>query len=316
GLGLAIVKQLVESQNGSISVKSKMHEGTTFSFILNFLKTDAEAEVQVGMIEPDEVITNLRILVVEDIPLNQLLMKTLLDDFGFESDMASNGRIAIEKLKTTSYDLILMDLQMPEMNGFEATEYIRGKMNSKIPIMALTADVTTVDLAKCKAVGMNDYISKPVDDRLLHSKIVKLIKKNMSVKGNKQKQTSPIIKLKCCNLDYLTERTKSNPVLMMEMIALYLEQTPTLVNSMKESLQAKDWKLLHASVHKMIPSFSIMGINKDYENMAKKVQEYAGSNQQTDKIPELVLQLENICAKACEELKKDIIKLKALADQT
>ena len=75
---------------------------------------------------------------------------------------------------TKSYDIILMDLQMPEMNGFEATEYIRNTMNSKIPIIALTADVTTVDLAKCKAVGMNDYIAKPVDERLLYSKIYRI----------------------------------------------------------------------------------------------------------------------------------------------
>jgi CheY-like chemotaxis protein len=91
--------------------------------------------------------------VVEDIPLNQLLMKTLLDDFGFERDIAENGKIAVEKMQINSYDVILMDLQMPEMNGFEATEYIRTTMNSKIPIIALTADVTTVDLAKCKSVG-------------------------------------------------------------------------------------------------------------------------------------------------------------------
>jgi CheY-like chemotaxis protein len=75
-----------------------------------------------------------------------------LDDFGFERDIAENGKIAVEKMQSNSYDVILMDLQMPEMNGFEA-EYIRTTMNSKIPIIALTADVTTVDLAKCKSVG-------------------------------------------------------------------------------------------------------------------------------------------------------------------
>jgi CheY-like chemotaxis protein len=82
-----------------------------------------------------------------------------------------------------------MDLQMPEMNGFEATEYIRTTMNSKIPIIALTADVTTVDLAKCKAVGMNDYIAKPVDERLLYSKIVGLVKKPVLAKTNLEKVT-------------------------------------------------------------------------------------------------------------------------------
>jgi len=176
GLGLAIVKQLVESQGGSIRVKSKLEEGSTFSFILSFIKTNAEVVLETKMEELNTEIKNIKVLVAEDIPLNQLLMKILLDEFGFEYDIAANGKIAIEKLQNNPYDIILMDLQMPEMNGFEATEYIRNTMNSKIPIIALTADVTTVDLAKCKAVGLNDYISKPVDERLLYSKIMELLK--------------------------------------------------------------------------------------------------------------------------------------------
>jgi len=191
GLGLAIAKQLVEGQNGEISVKSKIDEGSTFSFTLSFLKTKAEIidqksfREETGLAEAE--IKNIKILVVEDMALNQLLMKTLLDDFGFGYDIASNGKIAIEKLSQrddlgakNSYDIILMDLQMPEMNGFEATEYIRKKMNSDVPIIALTADVTTVDFAKCKAVGINDYISKPVDEKLLYRKIVDLLKKSTS----------------------------------------------------------------------------------------------------------------------------------------
>jgi len=310
GLGLAIVKQLVESQQGSVHVKSKINEGSNFSFILSFLKTDAEFEIEAETIEPNTKVGKLKILVVEDIALNQLLMKTLLEDFGFDMDIASNGKIAIEKLQNTAYDLILMDLQMPEMNGFEATEYIRKEMNSKIPIMALTADVTTADLAKCKAVGMNDYISKPVDDRLLHSKIIKLVKKYSYNSGSQKKETSLLTKIKYCNLDALTERTKSNPILMTEMIALYLEQTPTLVSAMKKGLEQKNWESVYAAAHKMIPSFSIMGIHKDYENMARKIQEYSGANKQIDKLPDLILQLEKVCLQACEELKNDLKKMK------
>ena len=181
GLGLAIVKQLVEPQGGSISVKSKLDEGSTFSFILSFIKTNTEAILETKIEELNTEIKNIKVLVAEDIPLNQLLMKILLEEFGFEHDIADNGKIAIEKLQNNPYDIILMDLQMPEMNGFEATEYIRNTMNSKIPIIALTADVTTVDLSKCKAVGMNDYISKPVDERLLYSKIIELLKKSVLI---------------------------------------------------------------------------------------------------------------------------------------
>ncbi|NEW84625.1 MAG: response regulator, partial [Mariniphaga sp.] len=233
------------------------------------------------------------------------------DDFGFERDIAANGRIAIEKLKEKPYDIILMDLQMPEMNGFEATDYIRNTMNSKIPIIALTADVTTVDVAKCRVVGMNDYIAKPVDERLLYNKIIGLIKKPLLIK-----YTDPINDaempqiIKCTDLEYLSRRTKSNPVLMMEMITLYLEQTPPLISAMTQSYHDKNWKLLYSAVHKMIPSFSIMGISTDFENMAKKVQEYASTQNQAEGITDMVLQLSNVCNQACEELEEELLELK------
>jgi CheY-like chemotaxis protein len=310
GLGLAIVKQLVEPQGGSICVKSKIDEGSTFSFILPFQKTKADAEIEPEIVELDPEIKNIKVLVVEDIALNQLLMRTLLDDFGFECDIATNGKLAIEKLQTKSYDIILMDLQMPEMNGFEATEHIRYTMNSDIPIIALTADVTTSDLAKCTAVGMNDYIAKPVDDRLLYSKIVGLLKKNMRLNENIDVINDESIKLKCTNLDYLNKHTKSNPALMMEMILLYLEQTPPLINVMKQSLLSRDWNLLHTAVHKIIPSFSIVGINSDFEKMAKKIHKYTGNQQDTDEIQDLVLQLESVCNKACVELEGELNLIK------
>jgi PAS domain S-box-containing protein len=176
GLGLAIVKQLVEHQGGSVSVHSKEGEGSAFGFVLSFEKTEGEA-VTKSATEETPTLKNLNILVAEDVKLNQLLIRILLEDFGVDVDIVDNGKIAIEKLKTTHYDIILMDLQMPEMNGFEATAYIRNQLKSKIPIIALTADVTTVDVEKCKAVGMNDYISKPIDEKLLYEKIIKYLPK-------------------------------------------------------------------------------------------------------------------------------------------
>ena len=201
---------------------------------------------------------------------------------------------------------------MPEMNGFEATEYIRTTMNSKIPIIALTADVTTVDLAKCKAVGMNDYIAKPIDERLLYSKIVGLVKKPIVITYDAEKQVIETTgkKTKCIDLGYLMDRTKSDSKLMMEMISAYLEQTPPLVNLMKQSLQEKDWHSLHMAVHKMIPSFSIVGISVEVENMAKKIQEFAIRQEQEPAISEMILQIENICTQACLELTEEFNLIK------
>jgi PAS domain S-box-containing protein len=308
GLGLAIVKQLVEPQGGTISVKSKINEGSTFSFILSFKKTNIKAGVESEIVALDSDIKSIKVLVVEDIPLNQLLMKTLLDDFGFEREIAENGKIAIEKLKEERYDVILMDLQMPVMNGFEATKYIRNEMNLKIPIIALTADVTTVDLAKCKEVGMNDYIAKPVDERILYSKIVGIVKNNSNIKANETDLNSKngslpeSSKSKCINLDYLNIRTKSNPKLMMEMISLYIQHTPPILSTMKQSMEDKNWILLSAAVHKIIPSFSIMGISPKYENMAKKIIECSNTEQFTEEIKSLVIEIDEICKQACEEL--------------
>ena len=308
GLGLAIVKQLVEAQDGSISVKSKLNEGSTFGFILTFLKTKANAETDLVELELDTDIENVKLLVVEDIALNQLLMKTLLDEFGFGCEVAANGRIAIEKLRSDSFDIILMDLQMPEMNGFEATEYIRNTLKLTIPIIALTADVTTADLAKCKSVGMNDYIPKPVDEKILYSKIVGSVKRTKNVVN----QTSIVENqsIKFTDLDYLIGKTKANPILMMEMISLYLEQTPPLICAMKQSWKEKDWNSLYAAVHKLIPSFMIMGISSDFEEKARKIQDFAKNQLQSEGISIMVFELEKVCGQACQELKNEYDAIK------
>ena len=321
GLGLAIVKQLVESQGGSIAIKSKIGEGSTFSFELAFQKTKDQVVLEPEIIELDREVKDVKVLVVEDMPLNQLLMKTLLDDFGFESDITFNGKLAIEKLellgeqdsKIKPYDLILMDLQMPEMNGYQATAYIRNTLKSDIPIIALTADVTTADVEKCRAIGMNDYISKPVNERLLYSKILALVKKPVIILTS-EKKTGKHKKQKAVDLSYLLQRTKSNPKLMIEMISVYLVQTPPLLFAMKQSLKDKDWKLLEQAVHKMLPSFSIMGMSTDFENMARKIQEYASTQQMTESIQELVHQLDDACTQACAELELELKRFKNIGE--
>ncbi|MNE32213.1 hypothetical protein D3C80_1258120 [compost metagenome] len=150
----------------------------------------------------------------------------------------------------------------------------------------------------------------------MYSKIIGILKKpkleNSSTKINENQidKSNTEKKIKCIDLVYLNQRTKSNPKLMMEMISLYLSQTPPLINTIKQSLEDKNWQLLGAAAHKMIPSFSIMGISANFENLAKKIQEFAIVQDQTAAIDDLVTQLEEICLQACSELEEELRVIK------
>lgn len=318
GLGLAIVKQLVEAQGGTIHVTSKIDEGSDFRFRLRFRRTNEAVEPQPAEFSVNSPDRNVKVLVVEDIALNQLLMRTLLDDFGFECDIAANGKIAIDKLRQDVYDIVLMDLQMPEMNGFEATEYIRSTLKLTLPIIALTADVTTADLARCKSVGMDDYISKPVDERLLQSKIALFLRRAKAFSEGRSagKTNQPEKQERYVDLTYLRQRTKADPVLMEQMISLYLGQTTLLIKEMRAGVEREDWKTLQAVAHKMIPSFSIVGISKKYEDMARVLQDGAVVTDGGEHMRSVVVTLENILTKACEELELELRLLIKRNDET
>ena len=322
GLGLAIVKNLVEPQGGTINVRSRLGIGSTFSFVLSFAKTLEKADAETNLTVALETgFQDVKILVVEDIALNQLLMKTLLEDFGFAMEVADNGQLAIEKLATTSYDIVLMDLQMPVMNGFEATEHVRNVLKLKVPIIALTADVTTVDVEKCKAVGMNDYISKPIDDKLLYSKIIKYLKSSGYEKEavSEPAEALPAAPLTCVNFDYLRRVTKSD-TRMAEMIHLYLQEIPPLVQTMKTAIAENKWNVLKSATHSIVPTFATMGINPQSEENAKALQALAdilitnktgagATPANLTEVHQLFLEIEAVCELAATELRAKLQQL-------
>jgi len=168
GLGLAIVKRLTEIQKGKVWFKSKENEGSEFYVELEFEMGSAvkkESNQQPTHTE-GLFLKGKRILLVEDEALNQMVAKHLLEtEMGAIVEVAKNGKIAIDKMEKADFDLVLMDIQMPEMNGYEATDYIRNKLSApknKVPIMAMTAHAFNEEKIKCLEAGMNDFISKPL----------------------------------------------------------------------------------------------------------------------------------------------------------
>ncbi len=180
GLGLAIVKQLAEIQGGSVSVASKEGKGSCFYFKIQYKKNTGPLIQEPNVNGHEKTMKKLNILLAEDNAMNQLLAKKVLGDWGWNVEAVENGIQAIEKIKSQDFDVVLMDIQMPEMDGYEAAKQIRETLPSpkrNVPIMAMTAHVMPGEEERCYNAGMNGYISKPFDANILYDKVVSLIEK-------------------------------------------------------------------------------------------------------------------------------------------
>jgi signal transduction histidine kinase/CheY-like chemotaxis protein len=178
GLGLSMAKHLVDLHGGDIFIKTSTPEGSDFRFLLPFYKhtVSAESSVMENILDtciPQNEIKATRVLVADDNHLNQLLIIKVLEKRGYCVDAVDNGKQALEKFKINHYDIILMDLDMPELDGYEATIAIRSEdnANNAIPIIAITAHATQEVMEKCMDHGMNDFVAKPFDAQDLDQKI-------------------------------------------------------------------------------------------------------------------------------------------------
>jgi len=185
GLGLAISKRLAEKMEGEIGVESVLGHGSRFWFTVKLPisekyrpKMNGLGALQTAVANsPDSTPSRGRVLVAEDNPINQRVVAILLTKLGYSPDLAADGKQAFEKLQQQDYDIVLMDCQMPVMDGFEATAAIRGLPNgrSRVPIIAVTANVLAGQREKCLACGMNDYIPKPISRDILQKVLDKFL---------------------------------------------------------------------------------------------------------------------------------------------
>lgn len=303
GLGLTIARQLVELQNGRIEVQSEEHAGSTFTVYVPY----TVGSTKVSKLASQHVINNMaiathnvKVLLVEDNDINRLYAKSILQTWKCITDIAENGLIAIEKLKNNAYDVILMDVQMPVMDGYEATKAIRMMSHpvGSTPIVALTANATKNDIEKCLIAGMNDYLSKPFTPEDLYQMLFEKLK-IVPI-------TSSAIKIPSINkqydLAYLRNMSGDNQEFIKEMIQTFVQSIPVSLKEMENALNLSDFVQVARIAHQIKPSMTLLGIEHLKES-AVQIESLAKNN----KAPSLELQV-NVMefTQTCRDIVSDL----------
>lgn len=306
GLGLTITKQLVELQGGTISLKSKVGEGSTFKVTMKYRISDAQVsndpgeENFNGKFEVQDI-GHKRILIVEDKKLNQLVAKEMIQQWwpNVTVDVADNGRIAVEKVERYDFDIVLMDVQMPEMDGYEATKAIRSRFmppTSTMPILAMTAYATTGEAQKCIDAGMNDYVPKPFEPKVLHDKVISLIYNKpaaaktaagVAASTTNAQEATPTDDIEFMDMGYLNQMTAGNESLKGQIIDLLLIETPEELDKLKSLTNDENWARVRGISHKMKSSATYMGMPNTLK-LLKAIEEQSGAERNVAAIPDMV----------------------------
>ncbi|OQW91583.1 MAG: hypothetical protein BWK79_16555, partial [Beggiatoa sp. IS2] len=307
GLGLAISHQLCQQMNGKIWVESQVHQGSTFHFTvilttIESLPVTPQEKTEVRTLPARKVnqipytpAAHLRLLLVEDNATNQRVAMLLLRNLGYSTDIAGNGLEAVAAVTRQPYDIILMDIQMPKMDGFEATHQIRQLyQHQTVPyIIAVTAHAMRGYREKCLENGMNDYITKPIQAEKLLAAITTGIDqlKNLSVTVSKPEMrsntpTDPLAK----DLTTLHHQIQTTLGLLMgtdeigQIVQTYLECTPPLLADLQTAVEQRDFNKLYHTAHNLKSTSASLGIQKLVE-FCKRL-EQQGRNQDLENATE------------------------------
>ncbi len=298
GLGLSIVKDLVDLQQGSITVLSEPGLGTRFQLNIPY-KIPVEGNAPAHKPVKHDIVYlatgNTEVLVVEDNEINQSLMKHLLASWQVTPDIAANGKEAIEMLQQKKYDVILMDIQMPEMDGYSATQIIRKELKLTTPIIAMTAHALAGEREKCLGYGMDEYISKPVREQELRGLINRLAGSGTNNRATTQNENTDDYKY--INLAYMQEISGGDKEYEQTVTAQFLEIVPADLEKMQKAWKEKDLADLRRLAHTMKTSISVMGLNNALEQVLDTIEFSKDEKNVGDNLQQLL----NYCGHALEE---------------
>ena len=249
GLGMSISKQLIELMGGTIEVQSRKGVGTMISCTLTLKKGTIE---QLPVNETAELsvanFSGKKILIVDDNEMNRLVARTILADYGASIMEAINGKEAIQKIKEEDFDVVLMDVQMPEMDGLEATRIIRAEISQQLPIIALTALALKSEKEKILATGMNDYISKPFKEKGFTQIISKWLNKKKEMMIMKESMSN---RSNLYDLTRLYEISGGSEGFIQKMLGLFIQITPVNVEEMEQAYQRADYSQIKKIAHQI-----------------------------------------------------------------
>jgi PAS domain S-box-containing protein len=296
GLGLSIVSKLLEYIGSSLIIESELGHGSIFSFELNLAKG-----VEQIIAESDKIELNgqYNLLLVEDNQFNQLVaVDTLIDwNSNFNIEIANNGQEALDWMAKKSFDLVLMDIQMPIMDGYTATRIIRASSEeySKTPIVAMTAHASSLEVEKCLSMGMNAYIPKPFNQKDLFDKIAKIVfdeEREKQVKNDaniseKEEQKIESSEFQIVNVNAILDFTKGKTDRIQKMIAMFLNDTPGELSRLQDLFESKDAPALRTLAHSFKPKYTYMGMPQ-LSNLAKSIEELAGNGILNNEVEDLI----------------------------
>ncbi len=308
GLGLTITKELVELYGGTITAKSKVNVGSTFSFDITFLipkKKRVKKEPTLPIPETKASLTNFRVLIAEDNEMNQLVIAKYLENWGASYDIAEDGAQAINLFRTNKYDMLLLDLEMPRIDGYDVARIIRNEFIEKslIPIIAISASTLSKIQKKALRAGIDDFISKPVDYKALHSKLIEYAGLKSKDHTNNESNLAEQLDLSVINLSYLIESSLNDYAYITRMIEMFLKNTPQYIKTLKRLYGDKKYDDLKVIAHKFKASINIMGI-KSAGILIKRLEDHISKSKKPSELESFIDGIEMYSLAACAELEK------------